>query len=174
MLNPGNVEWQDRSFCETGGAAATAQGLLGKAALGHRVCVFQNPASGRAYDRSAPAGLTGMRWHVRAYCEKNRDYRDFVLGRCRGEPELLDDQTDNGSEHDVEWNTKINVIFKLDERLTPAQRSLIELNYAMTDGAVGCRKLSSGGEVGSETVSRKPEFAWRTASSSAISVGEPG
>ncbi len=31
---------------------------------------------------------TGMRWHVRAYCEKNRDYRDFVLSRFRGEPDL--------------------------------------------------------------------------------------
>jgi len=27
---------------------------------------------------------TGMRWHVRAYCEKNRDYRDFVLSRFGG------------------------------------------------------------------------------------------
>lgn len=33
---------------------------------------------------------TGMRWHVRAYCEKNRDYRDFVLSRFRGEPDLMD------------------------------------------------------------------------------------
>ncbi|BDM24906.1 MULTISPECIES: helix-turn-helix transcriptional regulator [Pseudomonas] len=77
---------------------------------------------------------TGMRWHVRAYCEKNREYRDFVLSRFRGEPELLDDQTENGVEHDVEWNTKIDVIFKPDERLTPAQRSIIEVDYAMTDG----------------------------------------
>jgi predicted DNA-binding transcriptional regulator YafY len=30
---------------------------------------------------------TGMRWHVRAYCEKNRMYRDFVLSPLRGEPE---------------------------------------------------------------------------------------
>lgn len=29
---------------------------------------------------------TGMRWHVRAYCEKNKDYRDFVLSRFRGVP----------------------------------------------------------------------------------------
>lgn len=34
---------------------------------------------------------TGMRWHVRAYCEKNRDYRDFVLSRFRGLPELQDE-----------------------------------------------------------------------------------
>lgn len=41
---------------------------------------------------------TGMRWHVRAYCEKNRDYRDFVLSRFRGILELMDDPTDHGRE----------------------------------------------------------------------------
>ena len=40
---------------------------------------------------------TGMRWHVRAYCEKNRDYRDFVLSRFRDMPELMDDETENTS-----------------------------------------------------------------------------
>lgn len=43
---------------------------------------------------------TGMRWHVRAYCERNRDYRDFVLSRFRGIPELMDDLTDHGRESD--------------------------------------------------------------------------
>lgn len=33
---------------------------------------------------------TGMRWRVRAYCEKNGQYRDFVLSRPRGQPDLLD------------------------------------------------------------------------------------
>ena len=33
--------------------------------------------------------FTGERWHVRAWCEKNRDYRDFVLSRFRGTPEFL-------------------------------------------------------------------------------------
>ncbi len=33
----------------------------------------------------APHSLvcTPLRWHVRAYCEKNRDFRDFVLSRFR-------------------------------------------------------------------------------------------
>ncbi|MEH6396798.1 MAG: WYL domain-containing protein [Pseudoalteromonas sp.] len=31
----------------------------------------------------------GMRWHVRAYCEKNRDFRDFVLTRFNGEYEFV-------------------------------------------------------------------------------------
>ncbi|MDC6726098.1 helix-turn-helix transcriptional regulator, partial [Leclercia adecarboxylata] len=43
---------------------------------------------------------TGMRWHVRAYCEKNGDYRDFVLSRFRGEPGLMDDQSEHGRDLD--------------------------------------------------------------------------
>lgn len=42
-----------------------------------------------------------MRWHVRAYCEKNGDYRDFVLSRFRGEPELMDDVSEHTREADV-------------------------------------------------------------------------
>ncbi|WP_043199650.1 helix-turn-helix transcriptional regulator [Pseudomonas putida] len=77
---------------------------------------------------------TGMRWHVRAYCEKNRMYRDFVLSRLRGVPDVHDEQTENGIDQDVEWNTPVDVIFKPDERLTPAQRAIIEVDYGMTDG----------------------------------------
>src|SRR5690625_5587511 len=35
---------------------------------------------------------TGLRWHLRAWCEKSQSYRDFVLSRFRGEPELLGDR----------------------------------------------------------------------------------
>ncbi|MEX5502493.1 WYL domain-containing protein [Pseudomonas putida] len=77
---------------------------------------------------------TGMRWHVRAYCEKNRMYRDFVLSRFRGVPDLHDQLTENVIDLDVEWNTPVDVIFKPDERLTPAQRAIIEVDYGMTDG----------------------------------------
>lgn len=77
---------------------------------------------------------TGMRWHVRAYCEKNRMYRDFVLSRLRGVPDLHDEETENGIEQDVEWNTQVDVIFKPDERLTPAQRAIIEVDFGMAEG----------------------------------------
>lgn len=82
---------------------------------------------------------TGMRWHVRAFCEKNGKYRDFVLSRFRGEPELRDEETDNGIELDDEWNTQIDVIFKPDERLTPAQRAIMEVDYGMSDGQLVVR-----------------------------------
>lgn len=76
---------------------------------------------------------TGMRWHVRAYCEKNRQYRDFVLSRLRGIPELRE-ETVNGIAEDDDWNTEAPVIIKPDERLDKAQRIVIEVDFGMNDG----------------------------------------
>lgn len=77
---------------------------------------------------------TGMRWHVRAFCEKNRAYRDFVLSRLRGIAELMDDLTGNGIEGDDEWNTEVSVIIRPDERLAAAQKAIIETDFGMVDG----------------------------------------
>lgn len=77
---------------------------------------------------------TGMRWHVRAYCEKNREYRDFVLSRLRGVPDMRDDRTENGIASDDVWNTEVAIIIKPDERLDKAQRAIIEVDLGMTDG----------------------------------------
>lgn len=76
---------------------------------------------------------TGMRWHVRGYCEKNRDYRDFVLSRFRGEPDVLDESV-NGRDGDLGWSTEVSVIFEPDPRLKPQQRSIIEQDFGMQDG----------------------------------------
>ncbi len=61
---------------------------------------------------------SGLRWHVRAWCEKNREYRDFVLSRFRGIPEIMDD-SEHGVEGDTEWNTQVIVRIAPDPRLTP-------------------------------------------------------
>lgn len=77
---------------------------------------------------------TGMRWHVRAFCEKNQAYRDFVLSRLRGVPEVMDDVTEHGIEGDDEWNTEVPVLIIPDERLTPTQKAIIETDFGMVDG----------------------------------------
>ena len=77
---------------------------------------------------------TGMRWHVRAYCEKNREYRDFVLSRLRGVPDIREDETENGIDGDEVWNTEVAVIIKPDGRLNKAQQAIIEVDFGMTDG----------------------------------------
>ncbi|KRW59727.1 WYL domain-containing protein [Pseudomonas sp. TTU2014-080ASC] len=77
---------------------------------------------------------SGMRWHVRAYCEKNRDYRDFVLSRFRGVPDLMEGSSEHTREQDEDWNTQATVIIEPDSRLKPEQRQIIEADYGMADG----------------------------------------
>jgi predicted DNA-binding transcriptional regulator YafY len=79
---------------------------------------------------------TGMRWHVRAFCEKNQAYRDFVLSRLRGVPEVMDNITENGIEGDDEWNTEVPVQIIAEERLSLAQKAIIETDYGMVDGVL--------------------------------------
>ncbi|MBH3432645.1 helix-turn-helix transcriptional regulator [Pseudomonas citronellolis] len=76
---------------------------------------------------------TGIRWHVRAYCEKNRDYRDFVLSRFRGAPDVLD-VSEHGREEDAGWATEVPVIIEPDPRLKLEQRAIIEQDYGMQEG----------------------------------------
>ena len=77
---------------------------------------------------------TGMRWHVRAYCERNGDYRDFVLSRFRGIPDLMDDRSTHGRDADSGWNTPVQVIIAPDSRLKPEQQAIIETDYGMHQG----------------------------------------
>jgi predicted DNA-binding transcriptional regulator YafY len=77
---------------------------------------------------------TGMRWHVRAYCERNGDYRDFVLSRFRGVPDLMDDASKNGRDADKGWNAQVRVVIEPDSRLKPEQKAIIETDYGMYEG----------------------------------------
>jgi predicted DNA-binding transcriptional regulator YafY len=43
---------------------------------------------------------TPLRWHVRAYCEKNQQYRDFILSRFDAQLELLG-STENTKKNDT-------------------------------------------------------------------------
>jgi len=93
---------------------------------------------------------TGMRWHVRAYCEKNRAYRDFVLSRLRGVPELLDASA-NGRDGDAGWNAEVEVLIVPDPRLTAEQKAIIESDYGMRDG---CLAIASRGALVQYVVQR--------------------
>ena len=77
---------------------------------------------------------TGLRWHVRAWCEKNGDFRDFVLSRFRGTPETMD-QSDRTAEEDTEWHTWLEIALGPDPRLTPAQQEVVALDYGMKNGS---------------------------------------
>lgn len=77
---------------------------------------------------------TGLRWHLRAYCEKSKDYRDFVLSRFRGSGALEEKKSPQGAGQDVAWNTEVTLIFRPDSRLNPAQKAVLINDYHMHDG----------------------------------------
>ena len=73
---------------------------------------------------------TPLRWHLRAYCEKNRDYRDFVLSRFRQTPEILD-QSQHGCDGDERWNSDVTLTLMPDPRLNQAQQDVVAHDYGM-------------------------------------------
>ncbi len=85
----------------------------------------------------APHALvfTGTRWHVRAYCERNRDYRDFVLSRFRGIPELMDTSPNPASE-DHAWTTELALLIGPNPALSPAQQAVIAADWGMVDNTL--------------------------------------
>jgi len=76
---------------------------------------------------------TGLRWHVRGYDEKHRQYRDFVLSRFRGDAELLD-KSEFGAAQDPGWQTQLEIQLTPDPRLSTAQQQVIAEDYRLTDG----------------------------------------
>lgn len=76
---------------------------------------------------------TGQRWHVRAWCEKNGDYRDFVLSRFRDVPELLE-YSYKGAGQDENWNLQLTLVLAPDSRLSAIERKIIEEDHGMQNG----------------------------------------
>ncbi len=84
---------------------------------------------------------TPIRWHVRAYCEHARGYRDFVLSRIQGIPDI-NDQTTHNKYADKFWSTEVNINIEPDPRLSDKQKKVVEKDYAMKDGVL-CIKTNA-------------------------------
>lgn len=76
---------------------------------------------------------TGQRWHLRAWCEKSKSFRDFVLARFQGTAELLDKSPISASD-DEAWHTQVRILIAPDPRLSESQRKVLEHEYDMHDG----------------------------------------
>jgi hypothetical protein len=77
-------------------------------------------------------GNDGRRWHVRAYCHTEREFRDFVVGR-------IIEWRDAGAlsisaNEDVAWQERVDVVIEPHPGLSVHQRRAIEIDYAMKRG----------------------------------------
>jgi len=68
---------------------------------------------------------SGYRWHVRAFCEKNMDYRDFVLGRILECGELMG-KVSYEQPRDALWDERIDLELIANPNLTPDQQKLVK------------------------------------------------
>ena len=82
--------------------------------------------------------FTGFRWHVRAWCEKNREFRDFVLSRFRGEAELLD-ESPHCADDDARWQLAVDLVIAPDPRLSATQKEVVARDYGMRAGRLRLR-----------------------------------
>ena len=96
----------------------------------------------QSMNRTEPAELvlsphtlvfSGFRWHVRAYSDSHGEYRDLVLARVRGLPEVLD-EVGVGAERDAAWHEQVRVMITPHHDLPPAQQAIIAEDYGMTEG----------------------------------------
>lgn len=78
---------------------------------------------------------SGMRWHVRAFCEKNQGYRDFVLTRFYDEPERVG-ISKQSPKNDSAWHARVNVCIVPDQRLSAEQQQIVANDYGMTDNSL--------------------------------------
>ena len=79
-------------------------------------------------------GFDGFRWHARAWCHRNGDFRDFVMARmleiAEEEPHKVD------QESDLEWSRFVTLRLGPHPGMESGIRQAIELDYGMKDGAV--------------------------------------
>lgn len=75
---------------------------------------------------------TGFRWHVRAFCHKGGNYRDFILSRIQtpevSEGEFISNDNDNL------WQEQIAISLVANKNLSPSQQSLVENDFCMVNG----------------------------------------
>lgn len=82
-------------------------------------------------------GHDGLRWHARAWCFENREFRDFVLSRMDeadwpGDvfaPPVADDA----------WRREVTLVFEANRGLDEEARRAIELDYGMQNGRLELR-----------------------------------
>ncbi|MEQ8599745.1 MAG: WYL domain-containing protein [Devosia sp.] len=76
----------------------------------------------------------GYRWHVRAWCFDNKEFRDFTLSRLI-DPRPIDREPVS-SDCDAEWTTVMQLRLSPHPGLSEDQRKTVEMDYGMEDGQV--------------------------------------
>jgi hypothetical protein len=101
---------------------------------------FKNPQAGNARWITPHAfGSDGFRWHVRAFCHTDNNFKDYVLGRIVSVSDSTD--TDVDVKSDFQWLNYIDVIVGPNPKQSNDQKYLTAMDYGMVNQklAIRCR-----------------------------------
>ena len=77
-------------------------------------------------------GFDGLRWHVRALCQRDGVFKDFVVGRFqsvgRSKP------CPHADAVDADWLESETLVIRPNPKLSANQRTALEMDYGMQDG----------------------------------------
>ncbi len=73
----------------------------------------------------------GYRWHVRAWCHRDKAYKDFVFGRISG---TRGSKPTGTVPADTDWLTHVTVRFRARATLSPVQQQAVARDFAMKNG----------------------------------------
>lgn len=76
----------------------------------------------------------GFRWHARSYCEKSREFRDFVISRIMEARQTRPPADPSAS--DSAWSEILELHIGPHPALSPNQKRVVELDYGMNNGQV--------------------------------------
>ncbi|MCY4303768.1 MAG: WYL domain-containing protein [Aestuariivita sp.] len=77
-------------------------------------------------------GYDGFRWHTRAYCFKDHNFKDFVLARILKSE--LRERSGIDFASDKDWHQTVNLQISPHPDLSDSQKRIVELDYAMANG----------------------------------------
>jgi predicted DNA-binding transcriptional regulator YafY len=99
---------------------------------------YHSITSGRTTREIAPFALidTGLRWHVRAYDRKTREFRDFVITRIKKLVVLMEQSIaeHEASDQDIQWTRIVEV--EICPHPDQPRPEVTEMDYGMSGGAL--------------------------------------
>ncbi|NVK41554.1 MAG: WYL domain-containing protein [Oceanospirillaceae bacterium] len=93
---------------------------------------FQNPLGEERIISPHTLVSSGYRWHVRAFCERNREFRDFVLARILHCGELHGAPLIDASEDSL-WHEEIVLSLITNPNLSAEQQAMVRLERCFDD-----------------------------------------
>jgi predicted DNA-binding transcriptional regulator YafY len=87
-------------------------------------CSMNNPAGSERVVYPHAFVRAPRRWHVRAWCEERRDFRDFTLGRIAS-AERIESANRHPQTQDAGWVRMLELVIVAHPKLTVAQQTMI-------------------------------------------------